>query len=125
MSNDITTQAVRLALGLHELQARVASVNIANASKPDARAMRVDFASVQAALNDAANAPAGNEAQAMQQLQQALHTLPGLSATTTTSPIQSDEQVANMVTAGVSYQALSEALSRHFGLMRLAIAGRN
>lgn len=125
MSSDITTQAVRLALGMNELQARVASVNIANASRPDARAMRVDFGALQSALSDAASTPVGNEAQAARQLQQALQALPDLSATTSAVPIQSDEQVADMVTAGLEFQALSEALSRHFGLMRLAIAGRN
>ncbi|MGH8078356.1 MAG: hypothetical protein ACREPE_13660, partial [Lysobacter sp.] len=60
MSNDITTQAVSLALGMHEMRARVASMNIANASRPDARAMRIDFASLQTTLGSIATS--GNDA---------------------------------------------------------------
>ena len=36
-----------------------------------------------------------------------------------------DELVADSVSAGLNYQALSESLSRHLGLMRLAISGRS
>ena len=36
-----------------------------------------------------------------------------------------DEQVGDMVAASLNYQSLSEALSRHFGLMRLAVTGRS
>ena len=36
-----------------------------------------------------------------------------------------DQLVADSVSAGMNYQALTESLSRHFGLMRLAINGRS
>jgi flagellar basal body rod protein FlgB len=39
--------------------------------------------------------------------------------------VQLDEQVGDMVAASLNYQSLSEALSRHFGLMRLAVTGRS
>jgi len=121
MSSDITTEAVRLALGMHEMQARIASINIANATRPDARAMRMDFASVQAALADVAQAASVDTSVRLQQANTALH---NQVAETTADPISADEQIGDMVTASVNYQSLSEALSRHFGLMRLATTGR-
>lgn len=124
MSSNNTIDAVRIALGMQELQARVASMNIANAGKADARAMRVDFASVQAALSDVASA-GPNDAGAVARLRQAAGDLRGLSPMATSHPINADEQVGDMVAAGVGYQTLSEALSRQFGLMRLAISGRS
>ena len=39
--------------------------------------------------------------------------------------INLDEEVADMASANLKYQALTESLNRHFGLMRLAVAGRN
>ena len=123
MSNDITTQAVRLSLGMHELQARVASMNIANASKPDARAMRVDFASLQATLDTIAAGGADDVNGA--RLRLAAADLASSTLITTGDAIRADEQIGDMVAAGVGYQALGQALSRHFGLMRLAISGRS
>lgn len=123
MSNDITTQAVRLALGMHELQARVASMNIANASKPDVRTMRVDFASVQATLDSVAIA--GDGADLGARLRLAAGDLASRTPIATGDTIHADEQIGDMVAAGVSYQALGEALSRQFGLMRLAISGKS
>ncbi len=125
MSSDITIEAVRLALGMQELRARVASTNIANAGVADARAMRVDFGGVETTLTQAMAPQAGSEGSTASALKQMADELPGLTATASSDPIQTDAQVAEMVAAGASYQALGEALSRHFGLMRLAISGRN
>lgn len=123
MSGDTTIEAVRLALGLQELQARVAGTNIANAGRPDAQALRIEFADAQAALQGAAEG-AGGELVAGH-----LHALEASlgerTAVPSAEPINLDVQVAEMVSAGTNYQVLSEALSRQFGLMRLAIGGRN
>lgn len=122
MSGDITTLAVRVALGMHEMQARIASVNVANAGRIEARAMRADFAHVQQALAGAVRADAGDSSAALHQAEAELRSLvPG----TGTEPISADEEIGDMVAASTGYQALTEALSRHFGLMRLAIAGRS
>lgn len=122
MSNDITTEAVRLALGIREAQARSASVNIANAGIEGARAQRVDFAAMQTLLSEAAQG--GGDALAAR-LSAAADGVRAMPAQAGVDPIQADEQVADMVTAGMNYQALGEALSRHFGLLRLSIAGRS
>ena len=123
MSSDITVQAVRLALGMNELQARVASMNIANAGKPDARAMRVDFGSLQATLAAAASSP--NAAGLAERVAQAANDVGRSAQVDAGIAIQADEQIGDMVTASLHYQALGEALSRHMGLMRLAVTGRS
>ena len=123
MSADNTIDAVRLALSLQEIRARTASANVANAGKPDATAQQVDFASVEAALRLAAHA--GTESESAQWLADARRRLEGTEARETLEPIRLDEQVADIATAGVEYQALTESLSRRFGLMRLAISGKN
>lgn len=122
MSGDITTEAVRVALGMHEMQARIASMNVANAGKADARALRADFAQAQAALADAMRAGSSN---AVARLQQADATLHGLMPEVGNEPITPDQEIGDMVAASTNYQSLTEALSRHFGLMRLAITGRS
>jgi flagellar basal-body rod protein FlgB len=120
MAGDITTEAVRLALGMREAQARIAGTNIANASKPDARAMRADFSRVEAALRGAVHAGGVGE---IEQLDMTAAQLQGI-AQPGADPIVADEEVGDMVTASTHYQSLTEALSRHFGLMRLALTGR-
>lgn len=122
MSVENTIDAVRLALSLQDLRARVASMNVANAGKPDATAMSVDFAKVEAALREAAHA--GNEVDATRWLAAASKELRSVEPEGTLDPIRLDEEIGDLSTAGLGYQALTEALNRQFGLMRIAIAGR-
>lgn len=122
MSVENTIDAVRLALNLHETRAHVASMNVANAGKPEATAMRADFARVEAALREVARA--GSEDEAARWLQTANNELRALDPQATPDPIRLDEQMGDIATAGVEYQALTEALSRQFGLMRIAVTGR-
>jgi flagellar basal body rod protein FlgB len=124
MSGDSTIDAIRLALGMQELQARVASTNIANAGRPNAQALRIDFADAQRALEDAANETAGSSRLASR-LRDEEASLGMISPVPTAEAVNLDGQVADMVAASTSYQTLSEALSRQFGLMRLAISGRS
>ena len=116
MATDTTIDAVRLALGLQELRARVASLNIANAGVPSAQTLRADFSSVQAGLDPAADP---------QRVDKAIDALADLTPEPTGVPIHLDAQVAELSSASADYQTLTEALSRKFGLMRLAITGRN
>ncbi|MDQ3286708.1 MAG: hypothetical protein M3Q42_00355 [Pseudomonadota bacterium] len=123
MSSDITVQTVRLALGMNELQARVASVNIANAGKTGAGEMRVDFGSLQSILASATSSTA--DTGVAERLRAAAAGLANSAPFDTGAPINADEQIGDMVAASINYQALGEALSRHMGLMRLAATGRN
>lgn len=118
MSQGITVEAVRLALGMNRLRADVAGRNIAQAATPGAQAMRVDFAAVQQALDAAAagSATRAELADAMRRLGDAPKQ-PG-------GGVELDAEVAEMVVASTQYQALTEVLGRHFALMRLATSGR-
>lgn len=116
MATDTTIDAVRLALGLQQLRAQVASLNIANAGTPSAQALRVDFASVQGALTPTADGA---------RVETAIDALAGMTPQPTGETIHLDEQVADLTSASTDYQTLTEALSRQFGLMRLALTGRN
>lgn len=120
MSQGTTVEAVRLALTMHEAQARVASTNIAHASLPDARAMRVDFAHVQSQLERVVSG-AGDASQLGDIAQQVHRVEPEA----TDAPIQTDAEVGDMVAATLKYQTLADALGRHFSLMRLSITGRS
>jgi len=124
-SSDLTTQAVRLALGVSQLRADVASRNIANASS-GAPALRVDFAQSQNLLELAASPRAADEGSLAGAISAALAQPAGSTRQDLAgTAINLDEQVADMATASVEYQSLTESLNRHFGLMRLAISGRN
>lgn len=119
MNTDTTIDAVRLALGLQEARARVASLNIANAGVPDAKAVRLDFSSAQGLL---ANVAAGVDPGG---LSESIGTIGAAPLLATGNDIALDEQVADLSGASASYQALAEALNRQFGLMRLALTGRS
>lgn len=122
MSNENTIDAVRLALSLYETQAKIAGANVANANKPGAVALHADFAKVEAALREAASA--ANETDAAHWLAAASRELAVVRPQASGESIRLDEQVGALAGLGVEYQALTEALSRQFGLMRIAIAGR-
>lgn len=126
IGNDITTQAVRLAMGMHELRAENASRNIALANTPGAQATRLDFGNSQGLLQQAAALPLHDAGDLLTSLSEvgsqpvARETQDDAGAT-----INLDQEVADMASANLDYQALTESLNRHFGLMRLAITGRN
>lgn len=126
MSNDLTIESVRLALGMHQLRAETAAQNIARANVPGARVARLDFGASQALLAHAAGQGADVDPALRQSLAAAANAVPhSVVPDLEGTPIQLDEQVADAASANLGYQALSEALSRHFGLIRLAIAGKN
>lgn len=127
MSNGITIDSVRLALDMQSLRAQAASANIANASRADARAMRVDLTAAEELLGQALQLASGGAASdnaASEPLRQALDSVAERPMLTTDEAIQIDAEVGDMVSASTRYQTLSETLSRYFGLMRLSISGR-
>lgn len=126
MSNDLTIESVRLALGMQQLRAEMAAQNIASANMSGARAMRLDFGASQALLVQAAEQGMHPDPSLERALSAAADALPNAAVPDPEGgSIQLDEQVADAASANLGYQALSEALSRRFGLMRLAIAGKN
>lgn len=126
IGNDITIEAVRLAMSMHQMQAENASRNIASANIPGAQATRLDFGSSQGLLQQAAALSSRDENGLLAALTSAgSQPLQGESVEGTESAINLDQEVADMASANLEYQALTESLNRHFGLMRLAITGRN
>ena len=125
--NDLTTQAVRLAMSMSQVRADFASQNIAQASTPGAQAVRVDFGLSQGLLEQAiSGAGSSDEKSLLTSLSEAA--LKPASSEHRDAPgtaINLDEEVADMSSANLKYSALTESLNRHFGLMRLAISGRN
>jgi flagellar basal body rod protein FlgB len=126
MAHDLTTEAIRLAMGMQQLRAENASRNIALANTPGAQATRLDFGSSQGLLEQAATL----SMQGADGLVETLETAGSRSAVSESldasgTGIHLDDEVADMAGANLQYQALAESLSRHFGLMRLAITGRN
>lgn len=118
MAHDITLDAVRLALGMQQRRAEVASTNIAGATTPGFMPQRLDFAAASGWLEQAAagfssagSAPSASSA--------------AIVADPSAAALQPDTQVAEMVAASLEFQALSESLNRHFGLMKLAVSGRS
>jgi flagellar basal body rod protein FlgB len=122
MSNDLTTEAIRVALQMNQVRAEFASQNIARASTPGAAALQADFGASQGLLDAAATARGDATGLVMALADAADHAQPHAHAG---AAINLDEEVADMTTANLKFQSLTESLSRRFGLMRLAITGRN
>lgn len=123
MANDITIDAVRMALNLNQLKAEVTGWNLVNASSEGASFFTID----QTVTDQLLGAAAGGNPQSV---------APALA--NPSSPTMAivneqyegvrptlDEMVTDSVVAGLNYQVLSESLNRHFGLMRLAVTGRS
>ncbi len=123
--NDITTEAIRLAMGMNQLRAEVASQNIGRAGTAGAQATRLDFGRSQNLLAEAASVRGPGDSGLLDALAQAAMQPSSGTRQDGISAINLDEEVADMAASSLEYTALSESLSRHFGLMRLAISGRN
>lgn len=118
MSNEHAIEAVRLGLALQDARSRVASTNIANANAPGATARRLNVASP--ALHESSWAELSEAA-----LRTRVDAIAHAGSVDTGEPIQLDREMSDMVVASTNYQVLADALGRAFGLMRLAITGRN
>lgn len=123
MASDITVDAVRMALNLNKLRAEVTSWNIVNASSKGAPMFSIDHSATDALLQ----AAAGENPDSVRQVlaQPSSPTMAIVNQEDVVDRASLDELVADSVTAGLNYQSLAESLSRHFGLMRLAISGRS
>ena len=119
-------RAIHLSLRVQELAAQAASLNIANAGRRGAQALRFDVAAAQDALSAAASPDAhATSAEIAGKLRDSRAGLGVPEALVREGPIDQDIEVADMVAAATRYQSLTEALGRRLGLMRLAIGGRN
>lgn len=124
--SDITTEAVRLAMSMNQMRAEYASQNISKSNTPGAKAVHLDFAHTQRLLEQVVSLAGIDKDSLLGALSQAA-SAPAFTekADAFSGAINLDEEVADMASANLKYQALTESLNRHFGLMRLAVAGRN
>jgi flagellar basal body rod protein FlgB len=113
---DLTTEAVRLGLHMSHLRAEVASQNIAGMNVPGARQKHVDFSAAIDALHQAETPDADPASLAATVIDR---------PTTTGTDASLDAEVADLATAGTDFQALSEALSRRFAMLELAMTGKS
>ena len=120
---DLTVDAVRMALNLNQLKAEVISWNIVNASAADAPMFVVEQSATDALLLAAAGQPSQSVRDEL--AAPSSPTMAVVHEQYTADRPSLDQLVADSVSAGMNYQALTESLSRHFGLMRLAINGRS
>jgi flagellar basal-body rod protein FlgB len=124
--SEITTEAVRLAMSMNQLRAEYAGQNISRANTPGAKAVHLDFASSQGLLEQAASLSANHGNSLADALSNASASpASGEISSIFSTDINLDEEVADMASASLKYQTLTESLNRHFGLMRLATTGRN
>ena len=121
---DLTTEALRLGMGLARTRAEIASANIANVDTPGFRAQRADFGQALGLLQQAAVHP---EMSSDRLQLEGKHTT--LSTATTTDAadvnVHLDGEVADLEAASTDYQSMTAVLSRRFSLMQLALAGRS
>jgi flagellar basal body rod protein FlgB len=126
MGPDLTIDAIRLALGMAQSRAEYASRNIARANTPGAQAVHGEFDFSQALLAQAAAPSAANEHALLTMLAEAIaQPVDGEQTAAPGRAIELDTEVADLSSANLDYQSLTESLNRHFGLMRLAITGKN
>ncbi|HEY4145290.1 hypothetical protein [Pinirhizobacter sp.] len=115
-SNDLTVQAVRLGMDMATRRVELASHNVAYANVPGSKAERGNFDQAIGLLQRvAAHDDVRPEALASADLSQM--------ATDANKSVSLDDEVSDMAMASAHYQALSEVLNRHFGLMSLALSG--
>lgn len=120
---DLTTEALRLSMGLARTRAEVASANIANVDTPGYRAQRADFGAAVGLLQQAALHP---EMSSEKLRADGKRDMASLSTTSDDDDIavHLDGEVADLEAASADYQAMTTVLSRRFSLMQLALAGR-
>ncbi|WP_441603796.1 MULTISPECIES: flagellar basal body rod protein FlgB [unclassified Dyella] len=120
---DLTTEALRLGMGLARTRAEIASANIANVDTPGFRAQRADFGQALGLLQQAAVHP---EMSSDTLRLEGKHTTITSVATTDAADVNVhlDGEVADLEAASTDYQSMTAVLSRRFSLMQLALAGR-
>lgn len=114
-----TIEAVRLAMQVEDLRARVAANNIAMANVPGSKAMRVSAGSAMENLkeNFLDTTLFSQELNSLRSegVESFVHK--------TDTQISLDSEVADVSAASTRYRALADGVSRQFALMQLAIRG--
>lgn len=122
---DLTTEAVRLAMGMARVRAEVASANIASADLPGSPVQRADFGVALGLLRQAAAQPEMDADRLRMVTPATLHASVHADLAVTNASSGLESAVAELETAGADFQTLATVQSRRFALMQLAMSGGN
>lgn len=118
--HNVTLGAISLALDMAQRRAEIASHNVAFANRPDGTVQRADFGGALALLQRIAD---GGEVDAATLASARLGETTMQRAGSADGSLSLDHEVTELALASAHYQALSEAATRQFGLMSLALSG--
>lgn len=118
-SFNLLVDAVALAMDVSQSRAAAASHNVAYANVPGARMQRADFGRAQGVLDAVANGRTTVSGDLGAERAAGVGTV----ETGTGNEVSLDQQVTDMAIASGRYQALTDALSRQFALMNIALSG--
>jgi len=120
---DLTTEVLRAGISMARVRAEVASANIANVDVAGYRPQQADFAQATGLLREAADQPEMSTESLQAITPRSLDE--SVSAAQLNTPVNLDDEVADLETASVDFQSLTTVMSRRFALMQLALAGRD
>ena len=118
--SNLTIGAVSLALSMAQRRAEVASHNIAYVDVPGGTVQRADFGDALSLLQRVAD---GGQMDADALGAARMDSVTTLRADTLDGGASLDHEVTELALASAHYQALSEAATRQFALMSLALSG--
>lgn len=117
---NVTLGAIGLALDMAQRRAEIASHNVAFANRPGGTVQRADFGDALALLQRVAD---GDDVDAAGLASARMGSTTSQRVGSAEGSLSLDHEVTELALASAHYQALSEAATRQFGLMSLALSG--
>ena len=117
--HNVTTAALALALDAASLRQQTIAANIANHSTEGYVPMKVDFAAQMDEARRTLDSKGMLDASALANVR--VQPQPMLDANGLPAKVQLDEQMADMASNSVRFQALAKGLSRHFSILATAV----
>lgn len=118
--HNVTLGAIGLALDMAQRRAEIASHNVAFANRPGGTVQRADFGDALDLLQRVAD---GGDVDAGALASTRLGSTSSQRIDSTDGSLSLDHEVTELALASAHYQALSEAATRQFALMSLALSG--
>jgi len=122
--SDVTADLVGRMLDVQKLRAEAAAGNIARANVPGYIPQEVDFRSQVASLQQDLQQPEALAADLAEMRVDGSMLKPEATSSLLGASVNLDNEVSTLTIADTQYETLIESLNRHFGLMTLAITGR-
>jgi flagellar basal-body rod protein FlgB len=116
----VTTAALTLALDAASMRQQAIAANIANADAQGYAPMRVSFEEQLDDVRRGLESGGSIEASALAAIEPRL--VPAAVGDAAAEPVRLDVEAARLAENGVRYQALVKGLSRHLGILAMAVA---